>query len=59
MATADVLILRVITDELNSEKIILPPRPETVNDLILRVKEMVNLPMTSVSSLRTQNLITH
>ncbi|XP_062865607.1 uncharacterized protein LOC134328441 [Trichomycterus rosablanca] len=37
------LKLRVILDDVNAEKLILPSRPESVNDLILKVKNNLKL----------------
>ncbi|KAG9329019.1 hypothetical protein JZ751_008405 [Albula glossodonta] len=42
MAT-DVLKLRVILDEVNAERVILPSRPETVQALISEMKDKLNL----------------
>lgn len=43
MATPDVLKLRVVLDEVNAERLNLLSRPETVNALILELKNKMNL----------------
>lgn len=43
MEASDVLKLRVILDDVNAERLILPSRPETVNALIFEVKDKLNL----------------
>lgn len=43
MEATDVLKLRVVLDDVNAERLILPSRPETVNALIFEVKNKLNL----------------
>uniref|UniRef100_A0A3B5A7P0 PB1 domain-containing protein n=1 Tax=Stegastes partitus TaxID=144197 RepID=A0A3B5A7P0_9TELE len=43
MEATDVLKLRVILDDVNAERLILPSRPETVNALIFELKNKLNL----------------
>ncbi|KAI3373747.1 hypothetical protein L3Q82_022343, partial [Scortum barcoo] len=43
MEATDVLKLRVILDDVNAEKLILPSRPDTVNALIFVLKNKLNL----------------
>lgn len=43
MEAIDIVKLRVILDDVNAERLILPTRPETVNALILEVKDKLNL----------------
>lgn len=43
MEATDVLRLRVILDDINAERLILPSRPETVNALIIEIKNKLNL----------------
>ena len=43
MEDSDVLKLRVILDDVNAERLILPSRPETINALISEVKSKLNL----------------
>ncbi len=43
MEATDVLKLRVILDDVNAERLILPSHPETVNDLIFEVKNKLKL----------------
>lgn len=43
MEATDVLRLRVILDDVNAERLILPSRPETVNALIIEIKNKLNL----------------
>uniref|UniRef100_A0A3Q1BY18 PB1 domain-containing protein n=1 Tax=Amphiprion ocellaris TaxID=80972 RepID=A0A3Q1BY18_AMPOC len=43
MEATDVLKLRVVLDDINAERLILPSRPESVNALIYEVKTKLNL----------------
>lgn len=43
MESIDVLKLRVILDDVNAERLVLPSRPETVHTLIFEVKNKLNL----------------
>ena len=43
MEDSDVLKLRVVLDDVNAERLILPSRPETINALISEVKNKLNL----------------
>ena len=43
METNDILKLRVILNDVNAERLILPSRPEIINALIYKVKNKLNL----------------
>ena len=43
MEDSDILKLRVVLDDVNAERLILRPRPETINALITEVKNKLNL----------------